>query len=274
MIDQLYLQEVMSAPLVIKKDHRLPFSGAKNFRDLGGYRSQDGRTVRWGLLYRSDALNKMTSTDLKLLSTLGLYLIMDFRADHEREHEPDRLPEEMSGRLVEIPILDSSTKIWHDSRDEFVKNMKNIDPAKYMTQTNKELAIRFVHQMRHFIGKLLSADGRPILFHCAVGKDRTGFAAAILLRILGIPQEVVMQDYLLTNQYIMPAQQRNMVILRLMKGKVFADAVKGFMEARPEYLAAAFDAIDSEYGSFDAYVYKGLALSTDQIESLKKLYLE
>lgn len=107
-----------------------------------------------------------------------------------------------------------------------------------------------------------------------MGKDRTGFAAAVLLKILGVPHNVIMQDYLLTNQYILPSFQRELTFLRIFRGKRFTEAVKAFMEARPEYLSAAFDAIDREFGSFDAYVYDALGLSIHDVNKLKAVYLE
>jgi protein-tyrosine phosphatase len=120
----------------------------------------------------------------------------------------------------------------------------------------------------------MSANGSPVLFHCAAGKDRTGFAAAIILRILGVPHEIVVEDYLLTNQYFLPTHQPGLTMLRLMKGGAASAAVRGFMEARPEYLAAAFSTIFREHGSFEEYIYKALDLTMHDTERLRALYLE
>jgi len=274
MLEEVYLEKVVSEESNESKKRHLDFSGTKNFRDLGGYRTTDNRTVRWGVLYRSDALHKLTNTDQRHLAALTLDRIIDFRAEHEREHEPDRLPAELSKRVVEIPITDSNTRVWHEARDEFVKNLKTMDPAKYMIETNAELATRFTPEIQELFRELFSAEGRPILFHCAAGKDRTGFTAAVLLRVLGVPQETVMEDYLLTNQYFMSAYKWSLVLLRLTKGKRFANAVKGFMEAHPSYLSAAFEAMDRKYGSFENYVRNGLELTETQVEHLKRWYLE
>lgn len=274
MIDQI--------KLVIKADdqpneeemRRLVFSGVKNFRDLGGYEAIDGKTVVWGKLYRSDQLHKLTDADLNYLEALALYCIIDFRAEHEKEDSRDRVPSNSDIRIIELPILDSSTLIWRDSRDQFIKgNLRNIDPVKLMIETNIELATRFTPQMRQFIHELSSANGRPVLFHCAAGKDRTGYAAAILLRILGVSLSVVMDDYLLSNQYYLSAYSWSLLMLRFMKGKRFSDTVKGFLEVRTAYLSAAFEAIDREFGSFERYVRNGLGLTEQDVEFLKNLYL-
>ncbi len=256
------------------RDRRLPFTGTKNFRDLGGYRTFDGKRVRRRMLYRSGSLHKLTDRDLIRLSSLDLEWIVDFRSPKEKEMEPDRLPANMAARLVEIPILDSSTQIYQSSRGEVVKQLKNIDPLQSLAATNVELATRFTAEMRKFIDLLLSSNGRPILFHCTAGKDRTGFAAAIILRILGVPQEVVMQDYLLTNRYFYAAHRRNIFLLRLWKGRKVAEVVSGLVRADPAYLSAAFQTIDQNHGCFENYVHEALGLNTGDVDWLKNMYRE
>lgn len=275
MFDQIYLegQRVGRIPPLVNR--RLPFVGAKNFRDLGGYQTTDQRTIRWGRLYRSDCLHKLTAADLRRLTSLALDRIIDFRADHELAQAPDRLPSEVKIRVVRIPILDSSTEVWRDSREQFLKdNLRKLDPVYAMIETNIELATYFTPQLQMFVQEVLSANGRPLLFHCAAGKDRTGFAAAVLLRTLGVPQEVVMEDYLLSNQFYLSAYKWDLTLLKLMKGKKVASMVKGFLEVRSAYLATAFEAIDYKYGSFKYYVRNGLGLALKDIEHLKMLYLE
>lgn len=256
------------------KNRLISFSGAKNFRDLGGYQTVDGRTVRWGVLYRSDSLHKLNAADLRRLSALSIHRVIDLRSQMESQREPDRLPREWTGRLVEIPILDSTTQATQESRKEFLRSLKHIDPIQYMSQMNIELATKFTPQIKQFISEILSANGRPVLFHCAAGKDRTGFAAAILLRALGVPQEVVLQDYQLTNHYLQKGYAKALTLMRLVKGRDFSVAIGKFMEAHPGYLGAAFESIDLQYGSFDDYLFRGLGLSKDDPQRLAALYLE
>lgn len=257
-----------------EKQRHLRFSGTKNFRDLGGYATEQGLTVRWNVLYRSDSLHKLTNADLKFISALNLARIIDFRAPYEALREPDRLPDDLAVHLLSLPMEDSSTKVWHEARDEMVKNIKTLNPVQYMTQTNVELATKFTPEYRLFFRELLASNGKPLLFHCAAGKDRTGFAAASLMRILGVPHATLMQDYLLTNQYLLAGYQRQIFVAGLLRGKRFADGIRGFMRADERYLSAAFDTIDREYGSFENYTRVGLELSELDIERLKKLYLE
>jgi protein-tyrosine phosphatase len=255
-----------------RRQRRLPFAKVKNFRDLGGYPTADGHAVRWGVVYRSDSLHKLTENDLKLMMSLNLSRVFDFRSEHEVDHEPDRLPEGV--RLILLPMLDASTKVWHEQRKDMVKNMKTLDPAEYMFATNIELATKFTPQYKRFYQELLASNGSPVMFHCAAGKDRTGFAAATLLRILGVSQDVIMQDYLLTNRYLLDAYKWNLLLGNILKGKKFTDGIRGFMKADETYLNAAFTALEKEHGSFENYVRDGLGLSEHDIERLKKYYLE
>lgn len=254
-----------------KKRH-IKFAGMKNFRDLGGYQVEDGRTVRWGRLFRSDSLHKLSAGDLQVLSALKLERVIDFRSDHEKIRRPDILPTDI--RYVEIPILDASTKVWHESRDDMVKDSKKIDPVTYMTATNLELASKFTPEFRRFVHEVLAANGHPLLFHCAAGKDRTGFGAALLLRVLGAPMETVMQDYTLTDTYLLGAYKWNLLMAQFLKGKRFADGVRGFVRAHPDYLLAAFRTLEETHGSFLNYVRDGLEITDADIAKLKSTYLE
>ncbi|MFT3893284.1 MAG: tyrosine-protein phosphatase [Anaerolineales bacterium] len=178
--------------------------------ELGGYQTVDGKTIRWGLLYRSDGLDRLTETDLRRLSAFGLERVIDFRSEYEKSLGADRLP--LSGNIqqVEIPILDASTAAVASSRDEFVKKLKSIDSTKFMLETYTGFVTQFTPEFRRFFRELESANGLPVLFHCTAGKDRTGFAAALLLRVLGVPQETVMKDYLLTNDYFFGGYRWNL----------------------------------------------------------------
>lgn len=250
-------------------------SGVRNFRDLGGYRAADGRIIRRGLLYRSANLHDLTDKDLQRLDRLSLKRVIDFRADFEKANEPDRLPVDSNIQVLEIPILDTSTDIAL-SLEQKIKAGKvdDINPTKLLVDANIQLATQFTPQYRRFMHEVLEANGQPILFHCTAGKDRTGFAAAILIRILGVAQELVMFDYLLSNQYYFRPLRRNLIMIALAKGWKTARVVAGFWEVKASYLATAFETINWQYGSFDEYVRQGLDLTQEQVEHLRMLYLQ
>lgn len=250
----------------------LPFRKIENFRDLGGYAAMDGRSIRWGVLYRSGSLHKPTVADQKRLALLNLKTIIDFRAEYELTRRPDKIPAGVSH--INIPMEDSSTKVWHEAPEEMVKNLAKLDPAKYMLATNDELASKFTSGYKQFFRELLASGGDPILFHCAAGKDRTGFAAAVLLTILGVFHAIALQDYLLTNKYLLDAHRWELFSARIFRGKRFADGIHGFMKADERYISAAFERLKQDHGSFENYVRNGLGLDEQDIERLKNIYLE
>ena len=278
----LDLYELKSAIFTdgVTKNHsnptrRIVFSGVRNFRDLGGYRTVSGQTIRYGLLYRSGHLHKMSAADLRRFGRLSIKKIIDFRSDPEKKTAPDRLPEDPHLKMVEIPILDRSTDVALDLEAQIkARAVGDVHPEDLFPESNIEMASRFTPQYRQFIREVLDSDGQPLLFHCTAGKDRTGFAAAILLRILGVPQETVMFDYLLTNEYYFKTLRRSLFLLTLARGRKISRILAGFLEAKPHYLETAFQTLDRQYGSFDDYVHQGLGLTREQINQLRSIYLQ
>ncbi|GHD26297.1 tyrosine-protein phosphatase [Halioglobus pacificus] len=279
------IQFIPSAPVVVpaalpetqREAHRvLNFGGVANFRDLGGYPTEDGLRTRWGVLYRSGALHETTAADRQALSQLGLNRLIDFRSEAEKTEEPDKLPESSGFATVAIPTMDGGD---HSVADEIIARIENgnfddFDPDGFMLEANRQFASRFTPQYRQFIGELLDANGQPVLWHCSAGKDRAGFASALILRIVGVPESVVMQDYLKSKAYALEARKRDIFLLRLFKGDMVADKLTRIMGVEPEWLEAAFRQIDADYGDFDTYVREGLGLTEDDISRLRAALLE
>ena len=195
----------------------LNFEGIHNFRDLGGYPTADGRTVKWGVLYRSGTLHEASRSDLSYLQQLNLRTMVDFRSTAEKEEEPDQLPDPVGFQVVEIPTLDGGD---NSVANEIMARIDSGDfsgfePESFMLEANRHFASRFTPQFRQFLQTILDANGEPVLWHCSAGKDRAGFAAAILLRILGVEPDIVVQDYALSKQYALDARKRDLMLLRL-----------------------------------------------------------
>jgi protein-tyrosine phosphatase len=256
--------------------HRIiKFRGFSNFRDLGGYPAEGGNQVKWGALYRSGHLAKMKPIDLKRFKRLGIDTIIDFRSDPEREKDPNRLPDSLNLKTLSIPILDPSTSSWAEDLKTAIQNREyqDFDASEKMREWYQDLAVGHVGQYRQFIHGVLNAQGAPVLWHCTAGKDRTGIAAAILLRILGVRQDVVEEDYLLSAKY---ADQRRSLIwlLRFSRGKEAAETVQTFFQVQKEWIKAAFQAIDDHWGDFENYSHEAIGLSESQIHQLRGQLLE
>lgn len=279
------IQFVPSAPVIVPAElpqeqraaHRLlNLEGVDNFRDLGGYQTAAGKTVKWGKLYRSANFAETSRADQRVLERLDLYALIDFRSTAEKAEEPNQLAEEPGYRLVEIPTMDGGD---NNIQGEIIARLENgefsgFDPDAFMIEANRQFATRFTPQFREFIEVVQEAQGQPVVWHCSAGKDRTGFAAAILLRILGVPQDVVMADYLLSRDSALEARHTQLTVLRLMEGEEAADKVAVLLGVEAPWLQTAFDTIDQQYGNFDTYVREGLGLDDADIEQLRAELLE
>ena len=257
---------------------KLPLKGAHNFRELGGYRTQDNKSVKWGILYRSDELHALTAEDIKYLERLKLNTLVDFRSLGERENEPDPLLKETNILLLPIDVLAES------SSEESVKSQQEIqeelfsgerDLSNLLVDANKDFATTFTPTYKIFIDTLIENNGLPLVFHCSAGKDRAGFAAAIVLSILGVPRDIIIQDYLATNAYTKDEIDRTIQQINISSlFQADTDNIRKVLEVEERYIQAAFDAIDKEWGSMELYFKNGLMLSEAEIEKIKALYLE
>ncbi len=272
--DQRYITSELPASARTGFRH-LPVHGAPNFRDLGGYTTSDGRVVKWGKLYRTDALNELTDGDQGYLERLDIQRIVDFRIPDEAGDAPDKLPAELRARYVNMPVG------FNDGNyAEFVKKIMSGDTQGLnlegaLEQGNVKFVREFTPVFRDWLhGLVTTADGSQI-FHCTAGKDRTGLAAAVFLLSLGVPEDQVMQDYLASNIYLKDKNERSLWKMRIFSlGRADTKGVKPMMEVRQSYLKAAFDTMRQDYGSIDNYLREGLGVDEAFREQLRARYLE
>ncbi len=263
----------VSGPVRVVSIRRLPLEGARNFRDLGGYRTTDGRYVRWGLVYRSGDLANLTRGDSEYLVKLGIRLVCDVRADAERARASDHW-EGNKPEFLSVPIGPN-----RDGRMSAGDLKRRVDAAKSKGSIHGyDYAISNAEQYGKILRRI-SAGDLPMAEHCTSGKDRTGVFSAILLTALGVPHETVLQDYMLTSEYMLDADSINRTTVDLQR--IFglaeppdADTVKTIMTTQRETLEATFDNIDKVFGSFDNYLRSGLKLSDSEIAALRERLLE
>ena len=260
----------------LREDYRkLPFTGAHNFRDLGGYKTEDGRALKWGKIYRSDDLHLLTDEDLKYLSRLNIKSVVDFRSDEERESEPDRLNPDMTQVL--LPIKFQPEELDDETLKNLMKNLTfgTLDSSNLLRDFNIVIVKDFATEYKKFFRHVIENNAEPIVFHCTAGKDRAGFASAMILTVLGVPREKVIEDYLLTNTYVKDHVDSEMLEIEL---KTFfradTDNLRKINLVEERYIQAAFDTIDSEWGGMDNYISGALGLSEEDILKLKDFYLE
>jgi protein-tyrosine phosphatase len=258
----------------VRKRH-LALEGAPNFRDLGGYETSDGHHVKWGLLYRSDNLAHLTDADLKKVGALGIRLVCDFRATAEKTDEPDRLPASRPPAVAALEIGAESFLV-KDLRERIRKgDLAGLDLRAMMIEGNRQFATRYAPQYAAMFARITKPENLPAVVHCTAGKDRAGFASAAILTVLGVPRETVMADYLLTNFYTHRAVERRLWMIKLFSlGRADTGALRPLFGVEPEYLQAAFDAIDQKYGDFDHYRRAALGLADEAVAAVRAHALE
>jgi protein-tyrosine phosphatase len=242
-------------------DRVLRLQGATNFRDLGGYPGRDGRPLRWRRLFRSAHLGALTEADQTLLAELGLTRSFDFRGVAERAAMPYQLPGVTQHSLAIEPTVvqrmrDMAAAGHHVTGPVVVELMKDL----YRGFVNDQ-ARCFAELFEH----LLHVDA-PLVFHCTAGKDRTGLAAALILLALGVPRDLVVQDYLLTNDlYERPP---------LPHTDTPAEALAVLWRVQEGFLDAALQAVDTDHGGIENYLRRRLGLSPAAIDALAARYLQ
>ena len=256
----------------LREDTRkLPFTGAHNFRDLGGYKTSDGKTVKWGKVYRSDNLHSLTDEDLKYMERLNLKSVVDFRSDEERNEEPDRLTPDMTPILLPIKFEPEGVT------ETLMRDLTfgDLDSSNLLRDFNVILIKEFTEEYRDFFRHIVDNGGEPFVLHCTAGKDRAGFGSAMILTVLGVPREKIIEDYLLTNTYVSDHVESKLLETEL---KTFfradSDNLRKINLVEERYIQAAFDTIDSHWGGMDQYISEGLNLTEEDINKIKDYYLE
>lgn len=254
---------------------RLPLEGAGNFRDLGGYRTSEGGYVRWGLVYRSGHLVNLTARDSEYLSNLGIRLVCDVRSDGERARAPDRWKGN-APKFFSVPI--GSNVITSPTADDLKRRVAAVNAETRESVRAYDYAIEYAGQYGKILQRIAAGD-LPVVEHCTAGKDRTGVFSAILLTALGVPRDTVVQDYLLSNQFLLApdAIDGTAADLQLAFGLPEPPdlaTVKTIMTSRPETLGATLDKIDETYGSFSNYLRDAVKLSDSDLATIRQRLLE
>jgi protein-tyrosine phosphatase len=256
---------------VITAERRIPLSGSVNFRDLGGYETGDGRKVKWGRIFRSDSLARLTEDDQTYLKDMGIKTVCDFRSPSEVEEGPDRLPEDGSINYVNLPVYDKEFTPTHN-----LEKLRNGD-ASWLE--DDFFVKSYIRNIDHFgptwgtvFNCLVDDQNRPLVFHCTGGKDRAGQFAALLLLALGVPDETVIYDHGLTNTYIVGLVER--IYARFADSGVPREKLELWFTASKAGITGLLDHLYSEYGSPAEYIRTSVGLDEETLARLKDDLLE
>jgi protein-tyrosine phosphatase len=248
----------------------IPLEGGRNFRDLGGYQTLDGRRVKWRRLYRSGSMAWLTPADYDRLSELAIKTVCDLRTPQERTAEPNRWCQvanigywaredgESFGELRKVMMTGLSTP--EMARAAMIEGYRQL-PFKQAS----------AHQV---IFNRLAAGELPLAFNCSAGKDRAGTAAALILRALGVPRDAVVEDYVLTDRVV---DLEAIFMDRRRKHELTSQSrsvVSAILKADAGYLHAALDAVEERHGTVVAYVRDALGLNEEALFAMRQNLLD
>jgi protein-tyrosine phosphatase len=245
---------------------RLPVEGTLNLRDVGGYATTDGRRVRLGRLFRSDHLNTVTDAGFDVLATLGLRTVLDLRLPSERERQPSRLPTGIEVRHVN-PLGAAGA-----AQSEVLEDIKAKRLTRFTEDDVADLYRTMLAEAPEMFSAVVHVAGTPAelpaLFHCTAGKDRTGLAAAILLRVLGVSDAVIIEDFELTNTYRSGLRIAQMGPELGALGIDIAHFIPIFTAPRAA-MQAALDWLD-EHGGVAAYLVDRCGLQSAHLDDARR----
>lgn len=240
------------------------FEGCSNLRDLGGYRANDGRRVRFGRVFRSASLAGLTDADLTAFTATGIRTVCDLRGENEAARAPSRLPVADAPEVVRVPI---EPRIGASLRDLLAREEATGEDVHDLLRTAyAAYATDHLPRYRALFDLLLREERLPLLFHCSAGKDRTGFGAALLLTALGVPRETVIADYLATNRI----WKRE----RALPPDTPDDVREALLSAHRPLIESALDSAVAGHGGLEALLEDGLGLDPPRLARLRAALLE
>lgn len=253
-----------------RHERQILVEGARNFRDVGGYRTADGRTVRWGALYRSGSLGGLTSRGMSQIDALGIGAIIDLRTTHERQLDRNNW------------LALSDHGYWRRDYGHSLGDLKSHfgEGAEITVETTRammlgaygRLAREQAEAYRELFARLAGPDRRAVVVNCTAGKDRTGIAAALVLTAIGVPYETVREDFLLSNGA--PGMDTLQAALSGPLAALPPEVAQPIIGVEPEYLDVAFSAMRRDYGSVEAYLRQELGVGPAEVAAIRRRLLE
>ena len=256
---------------IITAERRVKLEGAYNFRDLGGYRSADGRRTRWGKIYRSDSLTRLTENDLTVLKQIGIRWVCDLRAPAEVKKRPDHLPEDGSIDYINLPIVSGNFDTV-TAHEKIVKGDIDWLNEDYMIKGYLYTIDNYASTWATFFEHLAASASYPLVFHCTGGKDRAGTGAALILLALGVSEETIIDDHGLSNIFladIMPKLYNYFSSFGIAK-----ENLHPYLTASRAAIVKLLEHIRITYGSAVDYLTNRAGVSMETIKSLKKRLLQ
>ncbi|HBN8432899.1 tyrosine-protein phosphatase [Pseudomonas aeruginosa] len=288
----------------------IPMDGTLNTRDIGGYKTADGREVVWARMYRSANLTQISASDQKKLEARRVGVVVDFRGPKEAQLDPDRLPSH--ARYINSPIIgDASGDALSREKIEALLTQADLPPGMFdaekvnaigpyyrmlalVNNYGTEDHLRRIKGYKPLFQTLLGMkDDEAVLFHCTGGRDRTGVGAALVLRALGVPDATIKEDFVASNYYLQPDRDNPdstayqsfksaNLFIQPPQNKNYQEFASGIgttpekirnaVVLRGEMLDKLFDAIDVQYGSFDVFLRTEMGVGPNELALLRQKF--
>ncbi len=251
--------------------------GARNFRAVQPYEAAGGRRLKENSLFRSGELSQLSDADLETLRQLNIRLVCDLRSMGEQAEYVSRWPGGQPHRQLDVPERDAAT-----GNPEKMFALIASQPGEQgallaMDRLYRRKPRAYAASLRTLFADILAGDALPLLVHCHAGKDRTGFIVAILLAALGVALTDIHHDYALTSQYFEVEDEAPRMAAwakRAFGHEISLEAARPLTQARPEYLTAALDEIDRDWGGLPRYLTEALGLTDAALTRLQGLLLQ
>lgn len=259
------------------------FDKKLNFRDIGGVRNLDGKSVKKNIIFRSAHLSNLKQSDLEYLSKeLKLKFVVDLRSNIEKKDRENKIPDD--AEYLEIPYFDEtamgitsgmgsdvkSALKQANSRNELLEFIPDLNTVYPLIVTDEHS----ISQLSKVIKLIINNREGSVLFHCTAGKDRTGVTTAIIYRILNVDYSIILDDYLKTNIVSQKNAKKYSILARIfLRDKRLQKKVYDVFMADEKYLKAAMDAIDNTWGGLDNFIYNKLNISQEEINSFTEYAL-
>ncbi|RYL97866.1 tyrosine-protein phosphatase [Sporolactobacillus sp. THM7-7] len=248
----------------------LPLKGVFNFRDMGGLKTMDGRTVKRGILFRAAELTGLTAEDLRHLRSMNIQYVYDYRDKDEADKKPD--PQIGRARHERIPVNGSDKTTAHTEWDP--GTFYQTFTREKFTKVYAQMPIQNTSYKRMLSLLMRPEKNLPLVHHCTGGRDRTGVGAMLILITLGVPVETIMEDYLLSNETLVDFHRE---VFEDAANYLFGAALKRFEKdflLHEEYLDASIRSILGAYGSFAGYLEREFGMTPAIREKIKDFCLE
>lgn len=261
-------------------ERSIELEGQSNLRDIGGYETMDGRTVKTGILYRSGELHALTDADIRILADLGIETVVSFLTPEEiAARGADIVPE--STREVALPIESDGGLVEAVLEARRTGDFSGV-PADLNPRFHEILIDEAAAEYAALIREIIAVDGRPLVYHCSHGVHRTGTATAVILAALGVPWETVRRDYLLSNETRAAEVEKRTEQLRIQAAETFDQDpaevdmtnINAFYVLEGSYIDGSLKRIEEGYGGIEGYLRDGLGLTDEEIVLLRRRMLE